>query len=136
MITPKDSSYPDDWRQIAEKDWHRVHYLLDFSDYDLAGFCLQQAVEKYLKAYLLSQGWALRRIHHLGALIEDAMVYAPELAAYQSACLKITAYYFVDRYPMMTHSGITEEDIRTSIEDVEDLVRWLRAHFTDDKSDE
>lgn len=136
MTASNESSYPDDWRRIAEKDWHRTHYLLDLDDYDLAGFCLQQAVEKYLKAYLLSKGWALRRIHHLGALIEDAAKYAPELAAYQSACITITAYYFVERYPIMSHTEVTEEDIRTSIADVEDLIGWLRAQFTDDDADE
>ena len=51
-----ESSYPKDWLRIAEKDWKRVGMLIDGDDPELAGFCLQQAVEKFLKAFLLSKG--------------------------------------------------------------------------------
>ena len=60
-----ESSYPADWVRIAEKDWKRVEMLLNEGDPGLAGFCLQQAGEKFLKAFLLSRGWQLRRIHNL-----------------------------------------------------------------------
>ena len=61
----EESLYPADWVRIAEKDLRRVDRLLDKHDPELAGFCLQQAVEKFLKAFLLSKGWRLRRIHNL-----------------------------------------------------------------------
>jgi HEPN domain-containing protein len=64
----EESLYPADWLRLAERDWGRVERLLDGQDPELAGFCLQQAVEKFLKAFLLSHGWPLRRIHDLGAL--------------------------------------------------------------------
>ncbi|MEO0124526.1 MAG: HEPN domain-containing protein [candidate division WOR-3 bacterium] len=38
----------------AEQDLKRVKIMLDADDYGDAGFHLQQAIEKYLKAYLLS----------------------------------------------------------------------------------
>jgi len=63
----EESHYAGDWLRLAERDWERVGRLLNQDDPALAGFCLQQAVEKFLKAVLLSQGWQLRRIHHLGA---------------------------------------------------------------------
>jgi HEPN domain-containing protein len=61
------SMYPADWIRIAERDWRRVEQLLAIDDPELAGFCLQQAVEKFLKAFLLSRGWSLHRIHDLEA---------------------------------------------------------------------
>jgi HEPN domain-containing protein len=64
----KESTYPADWLRIAEKDFGRVERLLDNRDPEMAGFCLQQALEKFLKAFLLSKGWQLRRIHNLDAL--------------------------------------------------------------------
>jgi HEPN domain-containing protein len=90
-----ESSYPKDWLRIAEKDWKRVEMLIDGDDPELAGFCLQQAVEKFLKAFLLSKGWQLRRIHNLDALLEDATKYDPSLEVYRSVCQKITAFYKV-----------------------------------------
>ena len=37
------------------------------NDPEMAGFCLQQAIEKFLKAFLLSKGWQLWQIHSLEA---------------------------------------------------------------------
>ena len=62
-----DSSYPPDWRMGAAKDWHRIGVMLRDGDPEAAAFFLQQCLEKYLKAYLLSRGWRLRKIHQLDA---------------------------------------------------------------------
>ena len=48
-----------DWIKIARKDWERISLFFQAEDFDGAGFFLQQALEKYLKAWLLQQGWAL-----------------------------------------------------------------------------
>jgi HEPN domain-containing protein len=62
-MPPEETLYPTDWLRIAEKDLSRVTLLRDHNDFELAGFCLQQAMEKFLKAFLLSHGWRLRKIH-------------------------------------------------------------------------
>lgn len=53
------SGYPPDWIRIAEQDLTRVARLLEVEDPNAAGFYLQQSVEKFLKAFLLSRGWKL-----------------------------------------------------------------------------
>ncbi len=126
-MLPEESLYPADWLRIAEKDLGRVGRLLDGHDAGLAGFCLQQAVEKFLKAFLLSQGWQLRRIHNLDALLDDAVTYDASLEDFRSACQKITVFYFVERYPFVVETGITEEDVRSSLEQVKELIEKLRA---------
>ncbi len=123
----KESLYPADWLRIAERDLKRVELLLDKGDPDLAGFCLQQAVEKFLKAFLLSQGWQLRRIHNLDALLDDAITYDASLENFRSVCQKIAAFYLVERYPFVVESGITEEDVHLSLEQVKGLVEKLRV---------
>lgn len=123
----EESLYPADWVRIAEKDLRRVDRLLDKHDPELAGFCLQQAVEKFLKAFLLSKGWRLRRIHNLDALLDDAITYDASLEEFRSACQKISAFYFVERYPFLVETGITEQDVRASFEEVTDLVERVRT---------
>jgi HEPN domain-containing protein len=54
-MPPEESHYATDWLRIAEKDLGRVKRLLDDNDIELSGFCLQQAMEKFLKGFLLSQ---------------------------------------------------------------------------------
>ena len=68
-----ESLYVPDWRAAARRDWDRVTRLLALEDVEGAAFFLQQALEKYLKAYLPGRGWKLRKIHLLHALLDDAM---------------------------------------------------------------
>jgi len=123
----EESLYPADWLRLAERDWKRVERLLDEHDPELAGFCLQQAVEKFLKAFLLSRGWQLRRIHNLDTLLDDAITHDASLEDFRSVCQKITAFYFVERYPFIVETGMVEEDVRSSLEQVKELIEKLRA---------
>jgi HEPN domain-containing protein len=92
-------------------------------------------VEKFLKSYLLSQGWQLRRIHSLDALLDDAVVYDASLEEFRSVCQKVSGFYFVERYPFVVEPGITEEDVRTSLGQVKNLVKKLRTKITERFSD-
>ena len=125
---PREGSlYPGDWLRIAERNLGRVDHLLNVQDPEAAGFFLQQAVEKFLKAFLLSRGWELQRIHDLETLLNAALAYDPSLEPFRSACQKITGFYLVERYPFVVESGLTEEDVRTSLIQVEVLIEKLRA---------
>jgi HEPN domain-containing protein len=123
----RESRYPADWLRIAERDLARVDHLLEVQDPEAAGFFLQQAVEKFLKAFLLSKGWELQRIHDLETLLNAALAYDPSLEPFRSACQKITGFYLVERYPFVIESGLTVEDVRTSLIQVEALIEILRA---------
>ena len=92
-----ESRYPADWMRLAEKDLRRVERALRDDDPDLAGFCLQQAIEKFLKAFLLARGWNLKRIHDLGRLLDEARAHDEGLLRFRPACQRITDYYVVKR---------------------------------------
>ena len=123
----EESLYPADWLRIAEKDLGRVEHLLDVHDPEAAGFFLQQAVEKFLKAFLLTRGWELERIHDLEVLLNETLAYDPSLEPFRAVCQKITGFYFVERYPFVVEAGLTEEDVRTSLEQVRGLIEKLRT---------
>jgi len=125
----EESLYPADWLRIAEKDLGRVDHLLDVQDPEAAGFFLQQAVEKFLKAFLLSKGWELVRIHDLEALLNMALAYDPSLEPFRSVCQKITGFYLVERYPFVTETGLTQDDVRNSLTQVKALIEKLRAEI-------
>lgn len=122
----EESCYPGDWLRIAEKDLARAERSLGDGDPELAGFCLQQAIEKFLKAFLLTKGWELRRIHDLEALLDDAVLHDPALEQFRIACQKITKYYVIERYPLMVGSGLTEREVRASLEAVRGLVERIK----------
>lgn len=122
----EESLYPADWIRVAEKDLGRVGHLLGVKDYEAAGFYLQQAVEKFLKAFLLSKGWRLERIHDLEVLLNAALAYDASLERFRPICQKITGFYLVERYPFITESGLTEDDVLDSLAQAEALIHKLR----------
>jgi len=63
-----DSLIPSEWFAKAEEDIRAAELLLVHGGpLGIAAFLTQQAVEKYLKGYLLSTGWPFERIHDLEA---------------------------------------------------------------------
>ncbi len=118
----EESRYPKDWFRVGDKELKRARYLLNGKDLEGAGFNIQQAIEKYIKGYLLSKGWELRRIHNLETLINEAIMYDSSFEEFRTACQKITQYYIEDRYPLMIPSELTEKEIKESLDTGKRLV--------------
>ena len=124
-MASEESLYPPRWIGIAEEDLARVRRLLE-NDAQASGFYLQQAVEKFLKAYLLSKGWKLQRIHDLEALLDEAIGFDANLNEYRSVCQTITEYYLEDRYPFENHVDLKTDEVRDSLDLVTGLIGRLR----------
>lgn len=122
----KESRYPKDWFRIGDKELKRAQYLLNGGDMEGAGFNIQQAVEKYLKGYLLSEGWELRWIHDLEILLNEVIRYNPSFKEFMTACQKITQYYVEDRYPLMVTSELTESEIKESLTVAENIITKIK----------
>lgn len=105
---------------------------MDLKDFGAAGFYLQQAVEKFLKAFLLSKNWELKRIHDLEALLNAALKFVSSLESYRSVCQTITGFYFVERYPLMVETGLTEQDVQDALDAVSGLIETLRTLLNDE----
>jgi uncharacterized protein len=101
-MAPEDSPIPDEWYKMAERDFGAAKVLLRDSGEFLvpAGIFLQQAVEKYLKGYLLSKGWKLVRTHDLNALLNNLVEHESDFADFNDACSQITKLYFENRYSL------------------------------------
>ncbi len=123
----EESRYPKDWFRIGDRELRRAQNLLRLGDLDGAGFNLQQAVEKYLKGYLLAQGWELRRIHDLETLVNEAIIYDPSFEEFRAACQKITQFYIEERYPFTVSSELSEEEIKESLAITERLIEKIRV---------
>ena len=131
-MAPEDSEYPEDWLLTAEEDYQMGLYLLEGGFPRGAGYNLQQAVEKFFKAYLIRQGWRLKRTHDLVELLCDALQYDESLEGYRSVCAVVTKYSLVGRYPS-SHSQDSEspvmndENVRAALEGITPLIERLRA---------
>lgn len=134
-----ESLYPEDWFKIGAKELRRAENLLNLGDLEGAGFNIQQAVEKYLKGYLLLKGWKLRRIHELETLLNDVIDYEPSFEEFRQECLKITDYYVEDRYPFTVASELSEEEVRNSLQAakrmVDKIIRLVGVKSSDDQEE-
>ena len=128
-MSPEESQYSRDWLRVAEKDWRRLGRALADGDAEEAGFWLQQAVEKFLKAYLLSKGWGLRKVHDLEVLLNEAIMHMPTFGRYGSACQRISGYYLTERYPFMDSPILTSEEVSGSCDEVKGLVELIRREL-------
>lgn len=121
----RNSVYARDWLRLAELDLSRVEAQLRNHDAADAGFHLQQAVEKFLKAFLLSNGWSLRRTHNLDALLDDAVSYDAALEEWRAACQRISGFYLVERYPLRGQVAPTEAQVLAALNNVRGLIERL-----------
>ena len=105
----------------GDADLRVAERLLDGSDLEIAAFHLQQAVEKYLKGYLVRHGWLLRRIHELEVLLNGAIRYDPTLEQFRDLCTVVTEYYLAERYPYEDCSSVDRQTLQAQLAQVKQL---------------
>jgi HEPN domain-containing protein len=95
-----DETNPRDWLFLARERLAAADALHASMGATLSGVeLLQEAIERYLKGYLISKGWSLRRIHNLATLLDFAAGYDAQFAAYTSLCENLTAQFWAQHYP-------------------------------------
>jgi len=102
-----------------------MEIMLKEEDEEGAAYFLQQSLEKYLKAFLLEQGWKLKRIHELDTLLDEAIKYKAEIELFKDLCERVSGYYFTQRYPIMEYIGVTCEDIQKDKIEAQNLIQVL-----------
>lgn len=113
-----DAELPRPWFDQGELDLEAAEILISVDDSPLpvVAFHLQQAIEKYLKGYLIATGWTLQRIHDLEVLIREAIDRDHDFAEFLEPCQRITEYYIETRYPTglftLFERTVLEEDLR------------------------
>jgi len=126
----QNSLYPEDWKEKARKDWERIQRNLNEGDIEAASLFFQQALEKYLKAFLLERKWELRKIHTLTTLLDYAVEHSPHLEEFRVLCERVTDYYFTERYPKLTTPELGLEDIK---KDLEGAKKFVKAMFPEEE---
>lgn len=99
MLRRKQSSETDpaDWffaaadrLRVADGTWERDGLTLTGIE------LLQEAVERYLKGYLIARGWSLDRTHDLRKLLSVAMTYDSAFNLFKPLADELTADFFAE----------------------------------------
>jgi len=114
------------WFERADEDLKVARHLLDQGFALLtAASLLQQAVERYLKGYLLSTGWVLKKTHDLELLITEAASRDADFQPFLDICRQLTEYYTETRYPPIVNSDLTPEEVEASLQHAERLIELI-----------
>lgn len=92
-------SASESWLEKAKDDLRWTESNLRGEVYYGACFTAQQAVEKALKAFLLSHEKILRKVHTLDAILEECIVFDPSFESLREIILPLVDYYIQTRYP-------------------------------------
>jgi HEPN domain-containing protein len=83
-----DETNPHDWLLLARERLEAADALFQVRGPTFSGVeLLQEAVERYLKAYLITRGWKLLKIHNLSTLLENSMDVDPVTESEEIAML-------------------------------------------------
>jgi len=120
-----------EWFTLGDQDVLSAEILLtEDGPLPVVAFHLQQAIEKYLKGYLLAQGWQLRRVHDLEVLIQEAIALDKDFAVFIADCQRITEFYIESRYPTGFFVPFVFSELQSDLETTQKLialVRWKLA---------
>jgi HEPN domain-containing protein len=125
MKKARESFQPEDWHKKGARDVRRSEILLENDDPEGAAFHLQQALEKYLKGYLIEKGWKLERTHDLEELLDHAVDHDAQLEIFRPLCQEVTEYYIEERYPFLVSSTLTVDEIRAKLSHAKEFIEKL-----------
>ncbi len=85
----------------------------------------QQAVEKYLKGFLIFNNKSFHKIHDLLGIAADCAKINPKFLDYKDALNKLTAYYIETRYPVPFIEEYSREEAEEAIEMSERIIGFI-----------
>ncbi len=115
-----------EWFEKGKHDWEGAQLLFENGHYtDTIAMLIQQAVEKYLKGFLILHGWKLEKIHDLVKLLAEAAKYKPGLDRFEEDCRRITRYYSEGRYPGRMPVEYPRAEIREALCAAEEMIKEI-----------
>jgi len=91
----------EEWLLFAKENllFARSGMKEDYSPYHTICFLCQSSSEKYLKAFLIWNGWKLQRIHDLNELLIFCTDFDSEFENLNEDCVVLNEYITISRYP-------------------------------------
>lgn len=98
MIT--DPQNPQHWILLAQERLEKADALFERFGSSYSGVeLLQEAVERFLKGYLVSKGWRLIKTHNLPELVAEAASYDADFKRFLDFAASLTQQFWEQHYP-------------------------------------
>ncbi len=123
----QDSDNYKDWFKKADEDLRAAKVLFrDGGFMDTVGYHIHQAIEKYLKGFLLYNKQDYPFIHNLIILLRECGKYDKGILDYSEECEKVNAYFIESKYPIDPPQDYPKNVMKQSIAGTEFLVKYIR----------
>jgi HEPN domain-containing protein len=125
---------PTDWLFFAKSDLDGAQSLADDGIYHIACFHCQQAVEKALKAYILSTGKVPPKVHTLQELAERTAETLKEIEKFRPKLIILDTFYIPTRYPDALPGSLpdglpTQQDAHEALFIAKELLTLVQEHI-------
>ncbi|OHB80334.1 MAG: hypothetical protein A2Z25_00380 [Planctomycetes bacterium RBG_16_55_9] len=115
-----------EWFERGRHDIETAQLLYDERGYtDSIAYHIQQAVEKYLKGYLVLHGKKPPKIHELDTLLNHVNVFDVSLDNFLELCEKASRYYIEDRYPPGPIVEYDYNEIKADLDKAWELIQKI-----------
>lgn len=115
-----------EWFIRGSHDIETAQLLYDENGYtDSIAYHIQQAIEKYLKGYIILHGKKPPKIHELDTLLNIIAEFDDSLTAFLEICEKSSKYYIEDRYPPGPPAEYTREEIKGDLDAAWGLINKI-----------
>ena len=123
-----------EWFERGRRDIETAQLLYDSRGYtDTIGYHVQQAVEKFLKGYLVSHGKKPPKIHELDTLLHRIADFDDSLSEFIDLCATVSQYYIEARYPPGPPVEYKYEEIKEDLDSAWELIGRIREKDESDK---
>jgi HEPN domain-containing protein len=117
-----------EWFERGDHDIETAQLLHDERGYtDSIAYHIQQAIEKYLKGYLVMNGKKPPKIHELDTLLNNIACFDDSFNGFLDLCEKASRYYIENRYPPGPLAEYAYEEIRADLDKAWELIREIRT---------
>jgi len=114
-----------EWQKYGRNDYNTAVFLQNMTPPPLEIIChhCQQAAEKYLKSYLISQNEPVIKTHDLSFLAEICFKIDSEFESIIQSCEELTDFSISTRYP--SNIEINLADMKKAILDCEKVIQFV-----------
>ena len=125
----------NNWFEFAKQDLKMAEVAINEKIYNQACFHCQQAVEKFLKGYLIAKNKEAPKIHFLDELLDLCVQIDSDFENLSEHCSKLDDYYIPTRYPDalpgILPDGLPEEkDAIEAISFTKEIMQFVCERIT------
>lgn len=116
-----------EWFERGRRDIETAQLLYDERGYtDSIAYHIHQAIEKYLKGYIILNGKKPPKIHELDTLLNNILIFNSNLKSFLDLCEKASMYYIEARYPPGPPVNYTYEEIKADLDNAWELINKIQ----------